>query len=391
MSSYDATPFVSYPSPERTPARLWTIGRARELICPSPSCARVLEVGCSTGDLLLAQCELYPNATFIGIDPSTAQIEIAKQRVDQLKFKNIGFFSKRFQDFSDDKDGFDFIICHGVYSWIAEDEQKALLRFIKGNLSKSGVAYVSHNALPGWGVRQSVRELLRRSDFGEMTHEARIVRARELLELAKDALVDAYRPYGLQLKEEIERNLQRSDAFFVHELFAENTSGEWLSDVMTASKEVGLQYLGDAHPQRCQVFDPRFEEIIPSLSAQVKSLPERAQYLDTLFPASFRGTLLAHEDAPLRESFQFEFLKESHLSSPLVYEKDSVADNELLEFTMVPFYGPSEQVIEPKAPVLKQILKSLSNAWPGTRPLRELLNEVANEVTFADGEEQVVG
>ena len=50
-----------------------------------------------------------------------------------------------------EKDGiFDYIICHGVFSWVPPPVQDKILELCTRNLAPQGVAYVSYNTYPGW-------------------------------------------------------------------------------------------------------------------------------------------------------------------------------------------------------------------------------------------------
>ena len=55
---------------------------------------------------------------------------------------------------------FDYIICHGVYSWVLEATRAAILRLCRDGLTNHGVAYISYNTYPGWRLRQVVREAM---------------------------------------------------------------------------------------------------------------------------------------------------------------------------------------------------------------------------------------
>ena len=56
---------------------------------------------------------------------------------------------------------FDYVIAHGVYSWIAPAARDALLAACRGHLAPGGVAYVSYDVLPGGHLREITRQMLR--------------------------------------------------------------------------------------------------------------------------------------------------------------------------------------------------------------------------------------
>ena len=60
------------------------------------------------------------------------------------------------RDILDDRralEEFDYIIAHGVYSWVPKPVQDALLGLCRDHLSPNGIALVDYNVAPGWHVR----------------------------------------------------------------------------------------------------------------------------------------------------------------------------------------------------------------------------------------------
>src|SRR5207237_1392628 len=55
---------------------------------------------------------------------------------------------------------FDYIIAHGLYSWVPAEVQDHLLALCARLLAPQGVAYVSYNTYPGWHFRGMIREVL---------------------------------------------------------------------------------------------------------------------------------------------------------------------------------------------------------------------------------------
>src|ERR1035437_3450488 len=63
-----AYPAVSYPACD--PAVMAVAAKLAGLSTPPPSCARILEIGCSSGHHLLHLAERWPESRFTGIDIS---------------------------------------------------------------------------------------------------------------------------------------------------------------------------------------------------------------------------------------------------------------------------------------------------------------------------------
>src|SRR5205823_6567249 len=105
--------------------------------------------------------ELYPESTFLGIDLAQRQIDFGQQQVAELGLKNVELRRASITEVDDSYGKFDYIICHGVYSWVPDTVQAKILDVCRQNLSPDGVAYVSYNTLPGWHMRGMIRDMMR--------------------------------------------------------------------------------------------------------------------------------------------------------------------------------------------------------------------------------------
>lgn len=381
---YDIVNFTSYPSPERSLDRFWFVANLFNFPAILPSSARILEIGCSTGRHLLSLAERFSSANFEGIDLSKEQISKAISLRDKAEIHNIDFVSTSFDQFRGYSQGYDYIICHGLYSWIDKETQGRLLKFIYDNMADSGVVYISHNCLPGYRSRQAVIELLKLTDDISLSSLNRINNARQVIQYATDNLVDAYKYHGLQLKDELERNLKRSDQFILHELLNFNTSASTLSQMINECRECNLNYIGDAHPQRMPLIK-NINDVIPR-NIDLK-YEKKVCFFDILHPASFRGSLFAKNNLRFQEETNLKAFQSSFISSPLVAEEDFVVKEHLESFSMVPFYGPSEEIYEAKAPALKLMLAILADYWPQSISYKEIMGLVKKEISISIEEE----
>jgi len=109
------------------------------------SSARVLELGCGDGENLLPMAVALPDATFVGVDAAEGAIARGMQIADDLALRNITLSAETIESF--DRSGpFDFVIAHGVYSWMAPEVRDSLLALCVRVLSATGIGYVSYNA-----------------------------------------------------------------------------------------------------------------------------------------------------------------------------------------------------------------------------------------------------
>lgn len=154
-----------YPALSHPPAHPGTIcasARCTGLISPAlPEQCRVLDIGCASGHHVLALAERFPNSHFHGIDFSDSAIRTARQAADAVGLKNITFEHADLQEWQPGNTTFDYVIAHGMLSWIPDTAKKALLDLITRSLAPDGVAYLSYNTLPGWALRTEAATMLK--------------------------------------------------------------------------------------------------------------------------------------------------------------------------------------------------------------------------------------
>ena len=156
-STYDEVPYEGYPVPHSHPDRLKTIAKLFGLESPEVETARILELGCGTGANIIPMAEQFPGARFVGVDLSERQIADGTDVIEKVGLENIRLDHGSILNVDAKHGEFDYIICHGVYSWVPRDVQDHILKVCGENLSPNGVAYVSYNTYPGWHMRQMVR------------------------------------------------------------------------------------------------------------------------------------------------------------------------------------------------------------------------------------------
>lgn len=142
------------------PARLRTIAHWLGVQAPPTRTARVLELGCAAGDNLLPMAARLPHARFVGIDLNAKAIALGQSMAADQGLDNIELSVCDLRDFAHDDGPFDYIIAHGLYSWIPDDARDAMMALVARHLSPEGIAHISYNTLPGWRVWGVFREML---------------------------------------------------------------------------------------------------------------------------------------------------------------------------------------------------------------------------------------
>ena len=113
---------------------------------------RVLELGCGDAGNLAPMALALPEAEFVGIDAAPGAIARGRALADAIRLPNLTLEAIAIEDFEPDAGGFDYVIAHGVYSWLPAPARDRLLALCARALARGGVAYVSYNALPGGRV-----------------------------------------------------------------------------------------------------------------------------------------------------------------------------------------------------------------------------------------------
>ena len=149
----------------------------------------MLELGCAAGNNLIPFAERHPGARALGLDLSSVQIAQGVSAIERLGLSNVEVKTFDISEVDASLGQFDYIVCHGVYSWVPGPVQDAILRVCSENLAPNGVAYVSYNVYPGWKAREIVRDAMILRGGPRDTPEEKLSYARGMIEfLAQSAL-----------------------------------------------------------------------------------------------------------------------------------------------------------------------------------------------------------
>ena len=254
---------------------------------------RVLELGCASGMNLVSMASRMSKATFVGVDVVPAQIESGRYVVSELGLRNLDLQARSITDVSAADGLFDYIICHGVYSWVPPDVQDAILRVCRENLSPNGVAYVSYNTYPGWHRRGMLRDMLVFHDDPSLDPPERVARARAFARaiVASDPTNDT--AHFAMLREEVKQLEGESDSHLFHEQLEPWNEPVYFSEFMRRASSHGLAYVADAHSG---VEPAAMAQLRESLGSDFDHV-RMEQYLDFVRGRPFRRTVLCHADA----------------------------------------------------------------------------------------------
>jgi SAM-dependent methyltransferase len=381
-ASYDAIPYDSRPQPPTHPDNLATVARLHGLAAPAVERCRVLEVGCADGGNLVPMAATLPHGEFVGLDLSPRQVADARVMADSLGLTNLHLHARSILDVDDSWGLFDYILCHGVYSWVPPEVQDKILDVCGRNLSPAGVAYVSYNTYPGWYVRAAARDLMvfhtrRVAELGEKVRQARAI-----LDYFVQARPRQDSAYTRLLKEEADLLRDRGDAYVFHEHLETTNSAVYFQDFAARAAAKGLQYLGEASNH---VNLTEYSADVRSTMNAVASDPIRLeQYLDFLTNRMFRRTLLCRAGLPVSPKPSAEALMTCGLTALArpAAENPDAASGDVVEFRTHEGFSAATN-----APHIKAGLLAVYEAWPRCVPFDELWQAACAKLPAPPGDE----
>jgi len=374
LASYDAVPYGGGAIVATRPDYLAANARLRGLDAPDAARCRLLDLGCATGGNLMAMALAFPESEFVGVDLSPKQIATARDTARAVGLTNVRFEAVSITEIGDTLGAFDYIVSHGVYSWIPAAVQRALLEVVARKLTPNGVAYVSYNTYPGWHSRAIARDMMLFHDRPELPAAERVQRGRRLLELMASSVPKSQQVYAALLREEIETLDTVNDAYIVHEELEAENHPVYFSDFAQGAKAAGLRFICEAYPSVTDV------QLPTTLRDQLRELSaddtQYEQYLDFVRNRTFRRSLLCRADRPIARDPDPAALPSMFLRARCVAEPASESTEPGTEV----FRTNAGASITMSHPVVRAALHALVDARPAALSLDELLVETRARV-----------
>ena len=361
-SPYDAVLYPARAFNQTHPDRLATLAALFGVAAAPPGACRVLELGCGAGGNLLPMALALPGSTFVGIDTSRRAIERAQATTASLGLTNIRFEQIAIEDYEVPAGGVDYVIAHGVFSWVPETVRERLLGLCAAALTPTGVAYVSYNALPGGHPRRTLREMLAYHVDAIEQPEQRMTAARGFLRLL-GAAAEADSELARTLGPEARRLAEHVDGLFFHDTLAEVNHPLYFHEFVAQAAAHGLQYLTEAEYSETQLgaLPQPLQQALLTISDPLR----REQYLDFLKERMFRQTLLVRDAIELDRTLQPRRLAPLAVSAPLRWSEGEDAGR-------VTFTGPGGAHLTTDHPLVIGVLQRIGGAWPAAPWISQL-------------------
>jgi ubiquinone/menaquinone biosynthesis C-methylase UbiE len=205
------------------------------------------DLGCGQGVTAVTLAATHPNGAFHGVDAMAVHIDHARRLAAEAAIPNVAFHAI---DFATEIDlelrQFDYIVAHGVYTWVDRETQSALRRFIDLRLKPGGLVYVSYNAMPGWARDLPFQRLtheLGRTSVGDSA--VRFAAAAEIIRALAEARVPALAA-SFTVRELEQRPQDYTPAYLVHEFMPAAWQPLYVTEVRAAMAAIGLTPVGSA-------------------------------------------------------------------------------------------------------------------------------------------------
>jgi SAM-dependent methyltransferase len=307
---------VLYPCgayPQAHPERLAMMGILFGLHPAPLDTCRILELGCGDGAHLIPIAYHFPTSECIGLDLSPAHIQRGQAYLEKLGLHNCTLRVEDILHVDYTALGtFDYIIAHGVFSWVPAEVRTALLALCQHCLQPQGIAYISYNTQPGGHIRTMVREMMLYA-AGHLTDpHTRVQTARQFLSFMAESVISAKTgtpEYQSLLQAEVDRIQSMPDHVLFHDDLDEYARPFSFTEFMAMAHSHDLQYLGEADLVEMQehFFTPEIQERLVSYGGE--DVIRREQLLDFMKYRRFRQTLLCKAGQPIEHMIYPDTMK----------------------------------------------------------------------------------
>ncbi len=369
QESYEEVAYPGFIYPQAHPDRLAVMAKFFGLNSPSIENCRVLELGCGDGTALISFAYSLPQSKFVGIDIAANHIEQGNKTIRAVGMNNIELKQFDVMNIDESFGEFDYIIAHGLISWVPDFVREKVFEICSKNLSSNGVVYLSYNTMPGCHLRKIAREMM-------LYHTRKVtnsqLKAKEGLSMIKffSENVDEPEVYKMILQNEFDSLSDVNLANIVHDDFSEINHPFYFHEFMREADNQGLQFLAEADYIDMQDYylkDP-FRAMLYQLRNDVI---EREQYLDFARGRRFRQTLLCRKDIQLNRTQTPQVVRKFYVASSAKAESENP---DLSGDTAERFVGSKTEEITSNNPLVKSALYVLGKAFPESLGFDELLD-----------------
>lgn len=293
---YSELGYKSMPFPYTTPATLEAYAALVGVSAPNPKTARVLELGATYGGNIISQALFNSDATFVGIELSQEQVEKGNEVIANAGLTNVSLIQSDIASIGSEIGTFDYIIAHGVYSWVDDSVKDALLRLIDEHLAEDGIAYISYNTYPGWHTMEEVRQLMMFSnrDKAQFNHKEKVLHGKTIGSIVGSQILkyDNLKERNSKFLGALRSVMQKDEYYVGHDHLEPNNDPVYFYQFNDHLGAHNLAYLCDADLTLSMVrsFDADIADTLDKLALNDHVAQE--QYLDFILDTTFRKSII---------------------------------------------------------------------------------------------------
>ena len=376
-TNYDQVRYPGKFYPQASPERLATLAILYGLRPAPVAKCRVLELGCGEGGNVIPLASVFPESEFHGIDLSQSAIEYGQGLIARLGLKNAHIAAQDMMEFPADAGEFDYIVAHGILSWVPEQVREQMLEICSRHLAPKGVAYLSYNTLPGGYLRSYPRDLMRFHTRHMSDPETKLREARSIVDMVVAAI-----PTPTIERELLKREMQPyegRDFFLYHDLLAEVNDPVYFLDFMDAASRCGLQFVAEATNNFSRM--TRLPEAVRKYLESIGDRRMREQYLDFIEGRRFRQTVLC------RSGHDLDFELTPERVEPLLLlatTRPTVAIEDWTSHAPVEFKTAQGVPVTCTEPFTKAFYQVLGEHFPHGLRYSELREEIVSRTGAVD-------
>lgn len=354
-TAYDEVAYPTKAFRQTHPDRLAAHAMLFGLPCAPVEGCRVLEIGGGDGGNVIVMALTNPNSRFVTFDLAKNAVRRGEELIAALGVKNVRIVQADILEADFGVGCFDYVIAHGVYSWIPPPVREAMMALIERSLAPHGVAFVSYNALPGCRVRQMLRDMLLFRLAGVTGVEARAEAALGELRRIAETFPET-NPYQILLKAEAVSLIERPIAVMAHDELGDVYNPVNLFEFMADCSAHGLRFLTEAEASRCgEGFLPPYALDDPQFDVLA-----HAQEMDFTAMRYFRQSLVVKAGVEFSRRPHAERLAAMHVSSPARRNEEGSFDAGRVRF-------------EVTDEALAAAVERIGETWPGTVPVDDVV------------------
>lgn len=293
--SYNDIPYTSNVFFHCQPERLHAIAKIKGLNPPDIQSATILEIGCSFGGNLVPFAIRNPNSYSIGIDLSEEHVNTGNRMLKEIGVDNVQLICADISKVNFENVYFDYIICHGVFSWVPASVQDAILSTIKNNLTPNGIAFISYNTYPGWHIQDFAKSFMQFSSNPNLDIISRTEQAFKAIEFTQDIFNRFNAHFHKEINTIFSDIISRSKFYVAHEYFESHNTPFYFKKFIEKTNNYDLSYLADSDR-----LSSNYDYIVSSqeyekICEYFNYIEDIEQYFDFITNRKFRCSILTHK------------------------------------------------------------------------------------------------